>query len=524
MTFSRWSASAALAASLLTLAASPALFAAEPVAEAPGAAPASADVANELQSLKARIAELERKEGDNWLTQERTNQIKQIVQDVLADAKTRGQFADGPSFGYKDGFFIQTADNNFKLVVGGYVQVRYEYAQQNAYNNRTLANRSLNSITNNGATNTTRITPDDPGNASGFDIRRARISFSGNVLNPDLTYKLEGDFEGTSNGAFDITDAYVGYRLTDFVKLRAGSFKVPFAKAELTSDPTGTFAERTEVLSPFDPVRALGVSVYGDIVPGTLGYEVNANDGSRSNTFRQVDTVGGTPNLDNRLGFYGRIQWAGSGKIAQFADESDLRPASENGQFIWLLGAAVGYESQNATNNSFPSPQTTAVVQGLSNGDGPGFTNYTLNGDIFRATVDWSAKWQGLSFLTAAFFQQVNANQGNTSSTSATSIATGPFGAGDASFFQHGYYGQVGYFVIPQKLEVVGRAGALLTEGYPNVGEWYSLGANYYFYGHNLKLQSDVTFSPESPYTDSASMQLQNSHDVAFRVQLQVRF
>jgi hypothetical protein len=492
-------------------------FALSPALRAEGPA-GSGDVSNEIQALKTRIAELERKQGENWLTQERTEQIKAIVQDVLADARTRGQFADGPQIGYKDGFFIQSPEGNYKLVVGGYAQVRYEYAYHNATNGRTLSSRSIGT-----GSSAPRTTPDDPGNASGIDIRRARVSFSGNVISPDITYKLEGDFEGSSSGQFTITDAFVGYRLTDYVKLRAGSFKVPFAKAELTSDPTGTFAERTEVLSPFDPVRALGVSVYGDILPGTLGYEVNVNDGSRSNTLRQVDVSGGSANLDNRLGFYGRMQWAGSGKISQFVDESDLRPASENGQFIWLLGGAVGYESQNSTNNSFPSPQTTGVAQGLSNGDGPGFTNYTLNGDIFRATVDWSGKWQGFSFLAAAFFQQVNANQGNTSSSS-TSISTGPFGAGDSSFFEHGYYGQVGYFVIPQKLELTARAGALFTEGYPNIGEWYSIGSNYYFYGHNLKLQSDITYSPESPYTDAAALQLQNTSDLAFRVQLQLRF
>ncbi len=508
---SRWSASAAIAASLMTLAVVPALRAAD------NDAPPS-DVAAEIQALKSRIADLERKEGDNWLTEARTEQIKAIVQDVLADARTRTQFADGPSFGYNNGFFVQTPDANYKLVVNGYAQMRYEYARQNATNGRTLPSRSIGS-----GSSAPKTTPDDPGNASGFDIRRARISFSGNVINPDITYKLEGDFEGTSSGTFTVTDAFVGYRLTDYAKLRAGSFKVPFAKAELTSDPTGSFPERAEILSPFDPVRSLGVSLYGDILPGTLSYEVNVNDGSRANTLRQVDVTGNTPNLDNRLGFYGRMQWAGAGKISQFADESDLRAASDNAAFIWMLGAAAGYESQNATNNAFPSPQTTAVAQGLSNGNGPGFTNYTLNGDIFRATVDWSAKWQGLSLLAAGYFQQINANAGNTSSTS-TSASTGPFGASDASFFQHGYYAQVGYFVIPQKLEITGRAGALFTEGYPNVGEYYSLGTNYYFYGHNLKLQSDVTYSPESPYTDTAALQLQNASDLAFRVQLQLKF
>jgi hypothetical protein len=306
--------------------------------------------------------------------------------------------------------------------------------------------------------------------------------------------------------------------------MRVGAYKVPFAKAELTADTSVSTAERTEVMTPFDPIRALGVSVYGDIIKDTLSYEVSANDGGQTNTLRRPDTVGPTPNLDNRLGFYARMQWAGNGKIGDFAEEADLRPAAENQNFIWLLGGAVGYESQNATNNAFPSPQGTGTTTGISNGDGPGFTNYTLNGDLFRATVDWSAKYRGISLLAAAFFQQVNANPGNTSSTSSTTISTGPYGTGDSSFFQHAYYGQVGYFVIPQRLELIARAGMLLTEGYPNVGEVYTIGANYYIFGQNFKIQTDVTYTPEAPFTDAASGLLQNTHDVVARIQLQAKF
>src|SRR3954470_18287888 len=84
----------------------------------------TADVAAEIQSLKARISELEAKQNESWLTDERASQIRGIVQDVLQDAKMRGQFADGPDVGYKDGFYIQTPDKNYKLTIGGYVQAR----------------------------------------------------------------------------------------------------------------------------------------------------------------------------------------------------------------------------------------------------------------------------------------------------------------------------------------------------------------------------------------------------------------
>src|SRR5690348_16341491 len=132
MLYANRSKKAAVVASLLTLVAGSASF----------AETTDSDVSAELKTLKARVAELEQKENDNWLTTERTNQIRAIVEETIADAKTRGQFADGPSFGYKDGFFIQIADNNFKLVVGGYAQVRYEYAHQDPTSGHSVSGKA----------------------------------------------------------------------------------------------------------------------------------------------------------------------------------------------------------------------------------------------------------------------------------------------------------------------------------------------------------------------------------------------
>ncbi len=512
-----WSRRALMSASLLTLISSATAMAADITdpSDTTKTTNSNADVSAELSALKARIAELEAKENDNWLTDERAAQIRGIVQDVLKDAKTRGQFADGDNFGYnKDsGFYIQTSDKLFKLNVSGFIQVRYEFAQSNATNGRTIPGRTVGGTT---------IIPDDPGNSSGVDIRRPRITFTGNIFTPDLTYKLEGDFYGNATGNFTVTDAYLAYRFNDMFKVKAGSYKVPFAKAELTSDTNIEFQERAEVLEPFDPIRSLGVSLYGDIIPTKLGYEVAVNNGgTNDNILRRDDTVGLTANIDNRFGYYARVQWAGAGKISDFGDEPDLR--TDNRDFIWLLGAAAGYESQNATNGAFPSPQNTTTIVGLSNGNGF-IAPYVLNGDLFRGTVDWTAKWQGLSLTTPGYLQQINANPGNTSSTSGTTITTGPFGAATASFLQWGGYGQVGYFIIPQHLELLARVGFLGTEGRADHGEFYSAGADYYIYGHNFKIQSDVTFTPEAAYTDASESLLQNTSDIIYRVQVQLKF
>ncbi len=78
--------------------------------------------------------------------------------------------------------------------------------------------------------------------------------------------------------------------------------------------------------------------------------------------------------------------------------------------------------------------------------------------------------------------------------------------------------------VIPKRLELVGRAEYLFTEGFPNIGEYYTLGANYYLYGNNVKIQTDVTYTPEAVQTDTGDTQLQNANEIIYRMQFQVSF
>src|SRR3982751_4889163 len=75
----------------------------------PAPAPQTAELAAQVRALQQQVAELQSKQAENWLTQERTEQIKAIVRDVLEDAKTHGQFEDtNPPVSYKDGFVFQT--------------------------------------------------------------------------------------------------------------------------------------------------------------------------------------------------------------------------------------------------------------------------------------------------------------------------------------------------------------------------------------------------------------------------------
>src|SRR5436305_1648218 len=86
-------------AALLALSVAATSYAVDEVAAPPTASQNSTtEVSSELNALKTRIAELEKKQNEDWLTEERAKQIKTIVRDVIADSRSRGQFGDGDAF------------------------------------------------------------------------------------------------------------------------------------------------------------------------------------------------------------------------------------------------------------------------------------------------------------------------------------------------------------------------------------------------------------------------------------------
>ena len=87
--------------------------------------PTEAQNAARIAELEATVAQLS---GDNWMTEQRTEEIRGIVQDVLADADTRASLLQaGMTAGYDNGFIIGSPDGNFLLKINGDLQFRWIY-------------------------------------------------------------------------------------------------------------------------------------------------------------------------------------------------------------------------------------------------------------------------------------------------------------------------------------------------------------------------------------------------------------
>ncbi len=150
------------------------------------------DLRQEVEALKARvaaqgaeIAALRRDDDQGWLTEQRAQEIRGLVMDVLADADTRANLLqDGLTAGYDKHFFVASADGNFLIQFYAKLQTRF------VYNDRDAA-------------------PGEDDDRWGFEQRRMELYWAGHLINPDLTYKIKLA-ANRNGGSIGLEDAMIG--------------------------------------------------------------------------------------------------------------------------------------------------------------------------------------------------------------------------------------------------------------------------------------------------------------------------
>ncbi|MDP7029448.1 MAG: porin [Phycisphaerales bacterium] len=131
-----------------------------------GTGDASNDLQSRLEAAEAKIAEMSAQQNSDWLTEQRSEQIRGIVQDVLADADTRASLqGNGATSGYNDGFFVQSADGKWSVKINGLFQERWNLGHQSG------GGAGFNPVDPGGNYNT----------AFGFETTRAALNFSGEL-------------------------------------------------------------------------------------------------------------------------------------------------------------------------------------------------------------------------------------------------------------------------------------------------------------------------------------------------------
>ena len=183
----------------------------------------NADLQARLEAAEARISELSAATNAHWLNDTRSDEIRGLVHDVLADADTRASLqGSGATAGYNNGFMIGSADGAWSLTINGLLQTRWT---------------SVDSDANSAGPNA------GEGSQWGFNNQRSWMHFSGTVAG-DYSYDIRQNLDtGDSN---DADWANGSFNLNDDWSLTMGSMKWASSREAMIGDQNQLAMDRDE--------------------------------------------------------------------------------------------------------------------------------------------------------------------------------------------------------------------------------------------------------------------------------------
>jgi hypothetical protein len=391
--------------------------------------------------------------------------------------------------GYEKGFVIQPLDPEktpFKLRITGRMQFRHTFFHRE--DERYIDNTG----------DEIRIKK-----RNDFEIERGRLTFDGFALDPALGYYINLDFDTDDEHNVIIHDFWVDYVFSDAFILFAGKAFVPGSREWLMGSTTTRFSDRSLATTFFRPDRSLGIWAMGEPLGGIYYRTMLANGFNTTDlTFEDVDA---------------NFAWATSGWWDVFdnfgSGWSDLEGHEElavQTGLSFTLASQEGKdgEGQPRAEDNFArlSDGTRLVDTGALE---PGVTVDEF--DLYLLAADFAAKFQGFSLNGEYYFRWIEDLEGD-----------GPLPLN--GFFDHGFYVEGGYMVIPQRLELSLRMSRIFGR-HGDDGAEYAGGATWFFRGaHNFKMTLDVTRVYDSPAQNSAPGYRIGDDGIMMRTQLQVGF
>jgi hypothetical protein len=375
----------------------------------------------------------------------------------------------GLQFGYANGFVLSSPEGvklkdkdqaPFLLRINSRLQVRHTYFDSEG------PNRDEND----------------------FEFERAFLIFSGYVYTPDLAYhiKLDGDSDETEG--VDLLDYYVTYDFGHDVLccdegrlgLKVGKWKVPFHRARQEASHQFQFADRSMASEFFDINRSIGVGLFGrcDIFGQAVNWEAALFNGFQTQRF----VPGRSDELNRNFGYAARIYSDVIGEWGQDG-EPDLSwhelPAVRIG-----TAAAFTRLDRDEGLREFLVPRVVDSGAPLGAVLPVGTNEFSM----LLYSADLNFKYHGFSLLSEYYARWL------------TDFAGTPV----QDLFDHGFLLQAGYFLIPEKLELLARWSRVVGDsgtlgGARQSADEVAGGIGWYFRGQSLKLVTDVTHLNGAP-------------------------
>jgi hypothetical protein len=398
--------------------------------------------------------------------------------------------SDAYDVGYEDGFYVRPRDpktDPFSLRVNGRVQFRH-----------TGFIRNIDSWTDSAGV-TRSVTP-----RNDFEIERLRFILRGNFIDPRLGYFLQLDGDTDENHRVDVLDFWINYEFSKALVLHAGKAFVPGSRDWLHGDSRFRFSDRSMATEFFRPDRDVGIWALGDLGQN-LHYRMMVG-----NAFRAADVR--PDQLDDRFAYGGSVWWDPLGDYGAAPMYSDL-DWSES--LVVRVGTSASFARERGVGQA-GLPLAEENFARLSDGTrltapgalAPGVTVNEF--DVLLYALDFAGKCRGFSWNGEYFFRWISSLEG-----------TGPLPL--TGFFDHGFYGEIGYFIVPERWELIGRTSQIYG-AYGTAFE-YAGGVNWFINGtNNWRLTFDVSRVIGTPIDASGANYRAGDDGVMFRTQLQAAF
>ncbi|HUS63242.1 MAG TPA: porin [Kofleriaceae bacterium] len=400
---------------------------------------ADPDVRQAVDALRTQLAELDRRLAETQL-------------------RLRERAPATPLIGYDDGIALRTDPVDVTVNMG--VQGRY----------------------------TATLRPSPAPNGSTFDLHHAQLWLRSTALGfIDLSAMFDFGLEfARQGGAAMVRDLFLAVRPLPWLRIRAGQFKVPFARQHLVYSLKQTFIERSFAMLAFRLDRDLGGMVEACVLSQRLLIQLAVTDGI---------AAGAQVRNDNQdLAYTVRVVAQPLGPMGLVEGDRARTPKPR-----LSFGGAFQYDLE-------PTDQP-APLNDLDRKNG------IDNVEVISANAELAFKWRGLAVEGEYFYRQERA------------------GFGRPTRAYHGVYGQLSMMVWrglegavrfswaqvpPLRAPPIGLLGPA-----PRAGLEAGAAVNYYLWGERVKAQVAYVYRKDSA-TDPFDPRLPEAHIID--VQLQAGF
>ncbi|NIP37887.1 MAG: hypothetical protein GWO07_02390 [Candidatus Dadabacteria bacterium] len=426
---------------------------------------------SEIEQLKQQILEIQKQNAQQ--IEQLQNKIESLesdrasndlkIDEFIAKKEAEDAYAwyKGMKAGYKKGFFMETADGNFKTKFNIRGQFRAQYLDPE----------------------------DDAGENLEFDLARVRLQWKGNAFRPWFKYKLQLDVREDS---FNLRDLVFDFAYNKQFVPRVGQYKVPFNREQLTSSSALQFVDRSILDRNFAFGRDAGIGLHGKIQKMFL-YELGLFQGEGRNS-----DEGDENGLDTGLLWSGRIMFSPLGK--------DLKPKHNfvKEPTIQIGAAVAGIESEITGDDG-----NSSLFDETDN------RNFRARGADFAALGATDLQLITWAVDLALLHPRANLE------ASYIGADYDPTGVGGDAYDQ-GFRVQAGVFLMPKLLEVAARYAYVDFDDAVGSDDsaWEITPAISYYLGnsHRWKIQADYSYIEEEDIDGITE------EENRFRLQLQAYF